>query len=129
MLKTSKDKATMIPYDNASVLGLLLSTQDTDTLVSYARSRIGALVELEEQGQVLMDTARTYHETNFSIKQTADILSVHPSTVKYRIGRLNEILGIDPRNLKEKMELYFAIKTWEILGEIEPDFEKSYRCF
>jgi purine catabolism regulator len=129
MLKTSKDKATMIPYDNASVLGLLLSTQDTDTLVSYARSRIGALVELEEQGQVLMDTARTYHETNFSIKQTADILSVHPSTVKYRMGRLNEILGIDPRNFKEKMELYFAIKTWEILGEIEPDFEKSYRCF
>jgi len=70
-----------------------------------------------------METFKTYVETNSSIKKTADLLSIHPSTVKYRLNKLNKILDLNPGSFEDKMELYIAIKAWQVLPDIRSDFD------
>lgn len=69
-----------------------------------------------------METFKVYVQTNSSIKKTADLLSIHPSTVKYRLNKLNKILNLNPGSFDDKMELYIAIKAWQVLPDISSDF-------
>lgn len=47
----------------------------------------------------LADAVRAYAGSNFSIAASAESLDLAPNTVKYRLGRWQEITGWDPRTL------------------------------
>ncbi len=67
----------------------------------------------EEQISDWIKLLHCYIENNGSINKTADQLYIHKNTLQYRLGKLKEITGYDPRNISELILLYTAVLIWE----------------
>jgi PucR-like helix-turn-helix protein/diguanylate cyclase with GGDEF domain len=65
----------------------------------------------------LVDTVRTYVETGFNLRRSAEVLHVHPNTVMYRLRRVRELCGRDPHDPEDLLILFLAMK----LSELSPD--------
>lgn len=90
-------------YDNLGVLPLLL-TGNIDQKKSYA-AKIFHLLDDEE----LIETLATFLKANLNLTQTAEQLKIHRNTVIYRLDKITEILGKDPRQFSQATELYLAM--------------------
>jgi PucR C-terminal helix-turn-helix domain/GAF domain len=60
---------------------------------------------------VLLDTFRRYLDAGASLKATAAQLNVHPHTVDYRLGRLQELTGLDLRRPEDRLTLELAMRV------------------
>lgn len=56
---------------------------------------------------------RCYTENNGSITKTAEDCYIHKNTLQYRLTRLKDITGYDPRIIKESIPLYIAMLIYE----------------
>jgi hypothetical protein len=65
----------------------------------------------------LVGTVRTYVETGFNLRRSAEVLHVHPNTVMYRLRRVRELCGRDPHNPDDLLLLFLAMK----LAELSPE--------
>lgn len=65
------------------------------------------------RGGVLVTTVRAYAETDMRLKETAERLHVHPNTVKYRLQRIGELTGQDPRTFAGLHALVVALALEE----------------
>ena len=64
---------------------------------------------LKQNSVELKDTLVAYLESGRSLEATAKILFVHPNTVRYRLKRLNEVIGWDPTGAREGFVLQVAM--------------------
>jgi DNA-binding PucR family transcriptional regulator len=58
----------------------------------------------------LVETLRTYLDTGLSITRSAVALSVHTNTVVYRLDRIRELTGRDPRKAGDLVFLALSLK-------------------
>lgn len=63
--------------------------------------------------EAFMLLLRTLIENNGSIIQTADQLYLHKNTVQYRLSKLKELTGFDPRIMKELVPLHIGMLIYE----------------
>ena len=61
------------------------------------------------------DHVLTILDANGNIDKSAEMLYVHKGTVKYRLKRINEILGFDMRKMPESLTIYKALALYRIL--------------
>jgi sugar diacid utilization regulator len=64
-------------------------------------------------GGALSATLRAYADCDLNVARTAERLFVHPNTVHYRLRRVKELSGRDPRRLAELVELLTALRLLE----------------
>ncbi|MCD7736578.1 MAG: helix-turn-helix domain-containing protein [Lachnospiraceae bacterium] len=57
---------------------------------------------------------RWYVENDGSISKTAECCYIHKNTLQYRLSKLKEMTGYDPRNIKESLPLCIAMLIWEM---------------
>lgn len=57
---------------------------------------------------------RCYSENNGSITKTAEDCYIHKNTLQYRLTKLKDITGYDPRIIKESIPLYIAMLIYEL---------------
>ncbi|NJP37557.1 CdaR family transcriptional regulator [Alkalicoccus luteus] len=57
----------------------------------------------------LTETLKAYIFQNGRLQDTARVLHIHRNTLQYRLGRIRDISGRDPRQLKELLYLYAAM--------------------
>jgi hypothetical protein len=62
---------------------------------------------------VLTTTLRALVETNLNVSLLAQRLHIHPNTAHYRLGRIRELTGRNPRKVSDLLELIIAIKLHE----------------
>lgn len=63
---------------------------------------------------------QVYFHENGSINRTADQLFIHKNTLQYKLRRLSELTGYDPRNLADSALFYLAIQFFEQTTEEPP---------
>ncbi|BDU05112.1 PucR family transcriptional regulator [Nocardia cyriacigeorgica] len=63
-----------------------------------ARDRLAAVLDPLDEQPVLLQTLLTHLETEAARLRTAKALHMHPNTVDYRLERIAEVTGLDPRN-------------------------------
>lgn len=61
---------------------------------------------------------KTHFAYNGSIHQMAEALYLHPNTIQYRLKKIAEVTGLDPRKLQPAALLYLAVSLYE---ELTPD--------
>jgi hypothetical protein len=68
-----------------------------------------------ESGQSgeLSHTVRAFAESSLNVKQTARRLGVHTNTVYFRLNRINQLTGIDPRTFSGTSLLLTALRLLE----------------
>ena len=58
----------------------------------------------------LADTLNAYADCDLNVARTAEFLEVHPNTVHYRLRRVHEVTGHDPRRFADLVELTTALR-------------------
>jgi hypothetical protein len=60
----------------------------------------------------LADTLEAYAACDLNVARTAEYLAVHPNTVHYRLRRVQELTGRDPRRFADLVELTTALRLF-----------------
>jgi sugar diacid utilization regulator len=79
------------------------------------------LVEYDRNHQAaLVSTLRVYVDEGTNLTRSARALMVHSNTVLYRLRRIHDLCGRDPRDLRELVILYLGLKLADLRG-LEPE--------
>ena len=107
-------------------LGLyrLLAAQAESAELRAFHDEILAGLERRDPRGLLLHTLRAYLEGNASPTDAAARLHLHRNTVLYRLGRIEEITGIDLKDPDVRLTLHLALKIRDVL-EIRPEAPDS----
>ncbi|MNZ68551.1 Carbohydrate diacid regulator [compost metagenome] len=104
-----------IDFKKLGVFRLLYQLPDQDEIRAYCDPYIVPLLEYEgKHGSQLLETLSIYFKYNRNLKKTSAELFTHYNTVAYRVERACEIVGINSDNGDEMLQLYLAIKLYEM---------------
>jgi DNA-binding PucR family transcriptional regulator len=82
----------------------------------FVREWLGALLDYDtRKGSSLVTTLTLYLECGGGYDATATALTVHRSTLKYRLQRIREISGHDITDPATNFNLRFATRAWQTL--------------
>jgi sugar diacid utilization regulator len=73
-----------------------------------------------QHGAALIATLNAYIQTRFNLTKSAGLLSVHPNTVVYRLGRIHELAGRDPHVVDDLLVLWLGLKVIELRAGQSP---------
>lgn len=98
------DQHRLYHIDDFGVVAPLLSGVDA-TNVSFSRE---LLDQLEQQTEMIA-TLENFFANNMSMTLTADALGIHRNTLVYRLDRITDNLGLDPRSFDDAVQIRLAI--------------------
>jgi DNA-binding PucR family transcriptional regulator len=78
------------------------------------RRWIGALIDYDEKRNADLVTTLGALLEGRGLRQAAEQLVIHVSTLKYRIKRINEILGLDYHDPEIAFNLQLAVRLYRI---------------
>lgn len=67
----------------------------------------------KDNHSTLQNTLQAYFAHNADFAKTAEALHVHRNTLRYRLEKISEILGIDLKNMQDLFRLYMATRLSE----------------
>jgi sugar diacid utilization regulator len=112
--------AAVVALEEVPLLDYLASGAD-DTALRLVPARAGDLLEADRRANgALSATLRAYADCDLNVARAAKRLVVHPNTVHYRLRRVQELSGLDPRRFGELAELTTALRlldSWKREGE------------
>ncbi len=107
-------------YNEADLYSLLLMIKDLDVLEKYHNHFLTPLFEYEKQKHLdLFRTLQCYYKHHFRLPETAKELLIHRNTLKYRLGKIEEILGLELKDPENIASIHAAIKIHMILKKKE----------
>ena len=88
----------------------------------FVHKTVGAIKAYDEKnGTALLETASAFIDCSCRYKPAAQALSIHVSTLRYRVGRLKELFSIDLDDAESRLALALAIRLQAIGGRREGD--------
>jgi hypothetical protein len=100
----ARDRRGLFGPDDLVVDRLLAASPQA----AAALGRMLEALQRQDRGGLVVSTLRTYLRCG-SIPETARLESVHPNTVAYRLRRVAEISGLDPRIPNDAAQLVLAM--------------------
>jgi DNA-binding PucR family transcriptional regulator len=111
---TTADRTTV--FDELGVYRLFASIEDIDAVEEYVTELLGDLQSYDaRRGSELVRTLTCYLDAGGRHESAAAALSVHPSTLKYRLQRIREISGHELLDPGTQFELHLATRAWQTL--------------
>jgi sugar diacid utilization regulator len=107
VLRTADGRGTRVAhFEDLGVYGLLFDHHRAADLTTFAHRWLGPLLEYDRKHRSdLVETLRQLFRRR-SLADAAGELHIHISTLKYRVGRIEEILGI-------------SVETWDNVFHLE----------
>lgn len=107
----------VIHFNDLGIYKLLLDVTDKNQLKDFALNHLQPLIKQDKQhGTELMATMEAYLRNDKKIYKTAKELFVHRNTVRYRIKKISDILGIDMENGEILFNIYFSYKALKVVN-------------
>lgn len=102
-------------YASVGVYKLLLPYVDEDFYCEYYDIIIPPIIEYDERNNTnLLETALMYEDCHGNISEVASRLCSHNNTVRYRIKKLAEIIGMDVADGHFAEQLSLGVKLYRI---------------
>jgi purine catabolism regulator len=99
---------------------LLLSALDGNAVPGFVHKTVGAIKAYDDKnGTALLATASRFIDCSCRYKPAAKALSIHVSTLRYRIGRLKELFSIDLDDAESRLALALAIRLEDISNKAQ----------
>lgn len=105
----TRDRKEGLFWVEENRLELLLLALSLDERVNFVEEELGRLRKLS-YGRELEVTLKAWLESGFSYRKTAQALNIHRNTLHYRLDKVKEVLGRDPRNPRDMVALYLALR-------------------
>ncbi|MGQ0467945.1 MAG: PucR family transcriptional regulator [Sporichthyaceae bacterium] len=105
-------------YDELGVYGLLVHSDDHQRMDGFVQKWIGPLLDYDrEHNAELVRTLGTLLD-EATLADAADALCVHTSTLKYRVKRIEEVLGMPIRDPRSAFHLQLATTIYRVRNGI-----------
>lgn len=112
----------IVAYEDIGIFQLFIETDNLDSIKKFIPEQIQ---ELHAENPELLNTLYTFINTNQKYSETAEILYVHPKTVRYRVNQLETQYDIDLKdpekvlfyNIALRLIKYFERNEKQIVGE------------
>ena len=119
-LKVPNQNQNLVFFDSLGMIGMLLQTKNLETIEKFAHKILGNLIEEDKHKNMeLTKTLYYYLENGSNVHKTARAMNFSISGLRYRLGRLNEILQMDLNTPYNRHEIYLALQSLIVLGELE----------
>lgn len=107
-----KNPKHILFYDDVD-LGILLSNISRENKNMFVNKVLGKLSN--DDLKIYSNLIDTYGEKNGSIKAISEVYYMHKNTIQYRLNRLHELTGYNPREYNDYMilKLAFLLKNSE----------------
>jgi len=105
---------SLTAFADLGLYRLLYALQPLPELRAFRDEALERL-RAKDRGGVLLPTLAAYLATNGSPTDAADRLHLHRNTVLYRLGRIEDLLGVDLRDAEVRLGLHLALKIGEVL--------------
>ena len=106
-------------YDDLGVYKVLASANDTSSMKRFVDEWLAPLIDYDsERGTELVLTLSEYLECGGNYDASAKALSVHRSTLKYRLNRIRQVSGYDLSRPDNQFNLQLATRAWRTLGAL-----------
>ncbi|MCF7552305.1 CdaR family transcriptional regulator [Pseudonocardia sp. WMMC193] len=94
----------------------LLAAGAGDEVGGFVREWLGPLIDYDAANRsALVTTLWQYYECGGNYDATARALTIHRSTLRYRLQRIRELSGHDLRDVESRLNLHVAARAWQIL--------------
>jgi carbohydrate diacid regulator len=97
--------------DDFGVVAPLLSGVD-ESNIYFSRELLDRLGENHE----IIQTLEAFFNFDMSLTRTAEMLKIHRNTLVYRLDRITETLGLDPRAFDDAVQIKLAILYSRFVG-------------
>ncbi|WP_129262770.1 helix-turn-helix domain-containing protein [Streptomyces sp. M3] len=106
-------------FDQLGLYRILGPGNDFRELEAFVHEWLGQLIDYDARNNSAMaETLARYFDCGGNYDETAASLSIHRSTLRYRLQRIREISGNDLANVEDRLNLQVATRVWKIvLGE------------
>jgi DNA-binding PucR family transcriptional regulator len=106
----SPDQVTV--FEDLGVYKLLCEVPDLRSVADFVERWLGPLIEYDAaRGAEMVETLASYLECGGNYDATAAALSLHRSTLRYRLQRLREISGLDLADPDTRFNLQLATRA------------------
>jgi DNA-binding PucR family transcriptional regulator len=105
-------------FDDMGIYKLLLSAleEDPDEVRSFYEETIARVERYDDEHNTdLVATLETFLANNRSIAATAEALFTHRHTIRYRLGRIADLTGLDVNRSEDQEKLGFGLKAMRLL--------------
>ncbi|HEY4019814.1 MAG TPA: helix-turn-helix domain-containing protein [Pseudonocardiaceae bacterium] len=110
--------ATM--FDQMGIYRILDNGSNHSEMVTFVRDWLGPLLDYDEQRSAdLVRTLTYYLECGGNYDDTASALTIHRSTLRYRLGRIRELTQLDLNDVDSRLNLHVAARAWQVLSGSE----------
>lgn len=87
-----------------------LATEAVPAVASHLQARyVAPAEELGEFGGLLLETVKAYLTADLNVARASTELTVHPNTLRYRLARYEELVGVKTSELNTAIELAWAL--------------------
>lgn len=106
-------------YQKLGVFRMLAAIPDLSEMDGFVREWLGELIDYDRRrGSDLVVTLTQYLEHGGNYDATAARLSVHRSTLKYRLQRIRELTGLEINDPDVHFNLQLATRAWTTLQSL-----------
>jgi sugar diacid utilization regulator len=121
--KFIKEDTKITHFEDLGVMRLLASIRH-EQLDDFYQEYLGELIAFDEQNKTsLLDALQKYFTENGDLKATASKLYVHPNTLRYRLKKIEEILGVDLQKSEDFLNILIALKVINMRSHEVDNFE------
>jgi len=100
-------------FADLDVLRMLASVDDLADVEGFVRKWLGALADYDERKHTeLLKTLTQYLQHGGGYEASSQALSVHRSTLKYRLQRIRQLTGFDLGDPETRFSLELATRAW-----------------
>lgn len=115
----SSAAAPVLLFDSLGIYRMLSSVTDPAGIEAFMNDQLGALLEYDSRHHSgLLITLAQYFDSGGNIDRAAAELSIHRSTLKYRLKRIRELLGQDLNDGPTRLDLHLAARIWLTLESL-----------
>ncbi len=114
--KASSESERTSAFADLDVLRMLASVDDLADVEGFVLKWLGVLASYDERKHTeLLKTLTKYLKHGGGYEVTSRALSVHRSTLKYRLQRIRELTGFDLGDPETRFNLELATRAWVTL--------------
>lgn len=120
--RASTEGGRLRTHEELGFYGLVARAVDPALLDSLAERALEPLLQSDARtGRQYLRTLAMFLRSDRRLKPAAAALHVHVNTLRYRLARVEHLLGVDLEDVEARFQLEFAMKLLEARGRIATD--------